>query len=62
MLKDHEAQLKYMREYMRVKREAARKEGICIICCRNPVNGTTTCSKCRSRILEKRYKTNDASL
>lgn len=62
MLKDREAQLKYMRDYMKQKREAARKEGVCIICLKNPVSGTTTCSECRARILEKRYKDNDASL
>ncbi len=62
MLKDREAQLKYMRDYMKQKREAARKEGLCIICLKNPVSGTTTCSECRLRILKKRYKQNDASL
>ena len=62
MLKDREAQLKYMHDYMKHKREAARKEGVCIICLKNPVSGTTTCSECRSRILEKRYKNDDASL
>ena len=62
MLKDRESQLKYMRDYMKQKRAAARKEGVCIICLKNPVSGTTTCSECRSRILEKRYKNDDASL
>lgn len=48
MIKDRETRLQYYRDYMKIRREASKKEGICIICQKEKATpGRSTCESCR---------------
>jgi hypothetical protein len=48
MIKDRETRLEYYREYQKMRRQACKKDGICIICQKEKATpGRPTCESCR---------------
>ena len=57
MVKDKEKRLAYYREYTKARREVAKNEGKCIICCKYPADQDhKTCKYCRDKATKWRLE------